>query len=153
MTSAPHQERSAVVTSAPHQEVKAHVSLPNALRGEFAAVLAGERVAFDTTLQTVALIEERCGGVPIVQAIERAVFGRRAADTLALIAGALAAVGREDPERLAARTAMVEAEAFVLALMGAMGFELAPRPAGEGGAPFPVAPTSGAAGAASPSAP
>ena len=32
------------------------MSAPNALRGEFMAVLAGERIAFDTTLQTVVLI-------------------------------------------------------------------------------------------------
>lgn len=130
----------------------------NALRGEFTAVLAGERIAFDTTLQTIALIEERCGGVPIVQVIEKAVFGRRAADTLALIAGALAAVGREDAEALAAQTASVEAEAFMLALMAALGFELARRPAGEGetlpfGEPTASAPKAGGAGAALPSAP
>ena len=129
----------------------------NALRGEFTAVLAGERIAFDTTLQTVALIEERCGGVPIVQAIEKAVFGRRAADTLALIAGALGALGRDDAEAVAGRTAAVEAEAFVLALMAALGFELARRPAGEGGAlPFGAAasaPMAGDGDAASPSAP
>ncbi len=133
------------------------MSAVNALRGEFAAVLAGERIAFDTTLQTVALIEERCGGVPIVQAIETAVFGRRAADTLSLIAGALAARGRADAEALAARTAAVEAEGFVLGLMAALGFELGRRPAGEGLA-LPLAqaasaPPNGAGGAASPSAP
>ena len=142
------------MTSAPHRESGAPVSAPNALRGEFAAVLAGERIAFDTTLSTVALIEDRCGGLPIVQAIEKAVFGRRATDTLALIAGALGALGRQDAEALAARTASVEAEAFVLALMAALGFELARRPAGEGSGPFPAtAPATGAAGAASPSAP
>lgn len=146
------------MTSAPHETSGAVVSALNTLRGEFAAVLGGERVAFDTTLGTVALIEERCGGVPIVQAIEKAVFGRRASDALALIAGALAAMGREDAEALAARTAAVEAEGFVLALMGALGFELARRPAGEGAAlplagAAPTAPTAGAAGAASRSAP
>lgn len=133
------------------------MSAPNPLRGEFVAALAGESVAFDTTLRTVALVEERCGGVPIVAAIEAAVFGRRAADALALIAGALAAMGRPDAEALAGRTAAVEAEAFVLALMAALGFEVARRPAGEGGAvPFPAAPsapTPGDAGAASRSAP
>ena len=134
------------------------MSAANALRGEFAAVLAGERVAFDTTLRTVALIEERCGGVPIVRAIETAVFGRRAADTLALIAGALAAMGRPAAEALAGRTASVEAEAFVLGLMAALGFELGRRPDREGAA-LPLAkapasaPPSGGAGAASPSAP
>jgi hypothetical protein len=128
----------------------------NALRGEFSAVLAGERIVFDTTLQTVALIEERCGGLPIVQAIEKAVFGRRAADTLALIAGALAAQGREDAETVAGCTASVEAEAFLLALMAALGFELARRPAGEAlplAAAAANAPESGAAAAPSRSAP
>ena len=139
------------MTSAPQGKSS---TAANPLRGEFAAVLAGERVAFDTTLRTVALIEERCGGVPIVAAVEKAVFGRRAADTLSLIAGALAAMGRDDAETLAADTASVEAEAFVLALMAALGFELARRVAGEGAQdPFPDAPTGGAAGAASPSAP
>ena len=116
------------------------------LRGEFTAVLAGERVAFDTRLGTVALIEERCGGVPIVEAINRAVFGRRAADGMALIAGALAAMGRDDAEALASRTASVEAEAFVLALMAALGFELVRRPAAAEGDPGPFAPTPGGAG-------
>jgi hypothetical protein len=126
----------------------------NGLRGEFTAALAGERIAFDTTLQTVALIEERCGGVPIVQVIEKAVFGRRAADMLALIAGALAAQGRADAETVAGRAASVEAEAFLLALMAALGFELARRPAGEGTAlPLATAPGSGAAAAPSRSAP
>ena len=55
---------------------------------------------------------------------------------------------------MAARTAAVEAEAFVLALMAALGFEVARRPAGEGGqGPFRDAPKAGATGAASPSAP
>ena len=98
--------------------------------------------------------------MPIVEAINRAVFGRRAADALALIAGALAAVGRDDAEALASRTASVEAEAFVLALMAALGFELARRPAAAEGDRGPFAPTPGSAGpmigaggGASPSAP
>ena len=133
------------------------MSAVNALRGEFAAVLAGERIAFDTTLRTVALVEERCGGVPIVAAIETAVFGRRASDTLALVAGTLAATGHPDAEALAGRTSAAEAEAFVLALMAALGFEVARRPVGEGApGPFPGAPgapTPGGTGAASPLAP
>ena len=142
------------MTGASGRKDSAVAGAANALRGEFAAVLAGERVLFDTTLNTVALIEERCGGVPIVQAIEKAVFGRRAADLLALIAGALAALGRDDAEAVAARTAAVEAEDFVLALMGALGFELARRSAREGADPLgPTGPANGAAGAASPSAP
>ena len=128
----------------------------NAMRGEFAAVLGGERVVFDTTLRTVALVEERCGNVPIVAAIEAAVFGRRAADALALIAGALAAMGRPDAEALAGRTSAVEAEAFVLGLMAALGFEVARRPGGEATsapfAPAPSVPKAGDAGAASRSA-
>lgn len=150
------------MTGAPQEEGGAVTRPINPLRGEFAAVLAGERIAFDTTLQSVALIEERCGAVPIVEAINRAVLGRRAPDLLALIAGALAAAGRADAEALAGRTASVEAEAFVLALMAALGFEVAARPSagghpeGEGDAPFraaPGAPRSGDAGAASRSAP
>ncbi len=132
---------------------------PNPLRGEFAAVLGGEPVQFYTTLGTVALIEERCGGVPIVEAINKAVFGRRAADGMALIAGALAAVGHPEAEALAARTATVEAEAFVLALMGALGFEVVRK--GEASGPLAPAPAAredppgqaiGEAGAASRSA-
>ena len=143
----------------------ARIAAPNPLRGEFMAVLAGERIAFDTTLGTVALIEERCGGVPIVDAINKAVFGRRAADGMALIAGALGAIGHAEAEALAARTAAVEAEAFVLALMAALGFEVVQKPAGTAGreeapsaGPFATAPDhdgspSGDAGGASRSAP
>ncbi len=143
----------------------ATTAAPNPLRGEFTAVLAGQRVAFDTTLGTVALIEERCGGVSIVEAINKAVFGRRAADGMALIAGALGAIGRADAEALAARTAAVEAEAFVLALMAALGFEVVRKPTGAAveeeapvAGPFATAPDrdgspTGAAGEASRSAP
>ncbi len=129
----------------------------NRLRGEYTAILGGEVLAFDTSLGTVALIEERCGSVSIVEAINKAVFGRRAADQMALIAGALAASGHADPEARAARSAAVEAEAFVLALMEALGFEVVRKPEGSAASPFAETPTStgkppGAAGEASRSA-
>ena len=129
----------------------------NRLRGEYSANLGGELLAFDTSLGTVALIEERCGGVNLVEAINKAVFGRRAADQMALIAGALTASGHDDPETCAARTAAVEAEAFVLALMEALGFEVVRKPEESAAGPF-ATPTStgkppGAAGEASRSAP
>ncbi len=121
-------------------------------------MLSGEPLAFDTSLGTVALIEERCGGVSIVEAINKAVFGRRAADQMALIAGALEARGHADPGGLAARCAAVEAEAFVLALMEALGFEVVRKGEGSAAGPFAMTPTSaatasGAAGEASRSAP
>ena len=130
---------------------------PNRLRGEFDAILGGETQTFDTSLGTVALIEERCGAVSIVEAINTAVFGRRAADRMALIAGALAAVGHEEPEALAARTTSIEAEAFILVLMEALGFEVVKRPDGSSAGPFGAAPGEtggrpGADGAASRSA-
>ena len=130
----------------------------NRLRGEYSAILGGELLAFDTSLGTVALIEERCGGVNLVEAVNKAVFGRRAADQMALIAGALTASGHDDPETCAARTAAVEAEAFVLALMEALGFEVVRKPEESAAGPFAETPTSngkppGAAGAASRSAP
>ncbi len=85
-------------------------------------------------------------------------FGRRAADQMALIAGALAAPGHADPEARAARCAAVEAEAFVLALMEALGFEVVRKREGSAAGPFAETPTStarppGAAGEASRSAP
>ncbi len=43
----------------------------NSLRGEFQATLGGEPVAFDTTLGTIASIEDRCGDLPIVDIINR----------------------------------------------------------------------------------
>ncbi len=112
------------------------------LRGEFTATLGGETLAFDTSLATVALIEDRCGGVSIVEAINKAVFGRRAADQMALIAGALGAMGHAHAEAHAARCAAVEAEAFVLALMEALGFEVVRKPEGSAAGPFEEAPTS-----------
>ncbi len=85
-------------------------------------------------------------------------FGRRAADQMALIAGALAALGHADAEARAARCAAVEAEAFVLALMEALGFEVVRKGEGSAAGPFAETPTAtgkplGAAGEASRSAP
>ena len=131
---------------------------PNRLRGEFAATFGDEALTFDTSLGTIALIEERCGGVSIVESINKAVFGRRAADQMALIAGALAATGHGDADTRAAHSTVVEAEAFVLALMTALGFEVAPKREDPVAGPFGETPTAtarppGAAGEASRSAP
>jgi hypothetical protein len=111
----------------------------NTLRGEFAATLGGEVLRFDTTLATVARIEELCGGKTILEAVNGVVIGRRAADQIALLAAALQAMGRSAPEAgaMAARATVPEAEAFILALMGALGFKLTPRgEAGEGADPL-----------------
>ena len=123
---------------------------PNILRGEFTATLGGSPVRFDTRLGTVALIEEHCGGRAILEVVNTVVTGRRAAEQMALIAGALGAVGHTEAEALAARTTVPEAEAFILALMGALGFELTPHAAEERD-PLDGAPA-GAAGGNSPSA-
>ena len=125
----------------------------NNLRGEFATTLAGDPYRFDTTLGTIAQIEDACGGRAIVAIVNDVVIGRRAADQAALIAAALATRGcpAEDAARLAARTTVPEAEAFILELMGALGFALQPK-AGEGrsGEPTPLdGPSAGAAGAPS----
>ena len=123
----------------------------NSLRGEFAATLAGDLYRFDTSLGTIAQIEEACGGRAIVTIVNDVVIARRAADQAALIAAALATRGcpAEDAIRLAARTTVPEAEAFILALMGALGFALQPRE-GRSGEPIPLDGSSaGAAGAPS----
>jgi hypothetical protein len=127
---------------------------PNTLRGEFAATLDGETIRFDTTLATVARIEEACGSRSILEVVNGVVIGRRAADQIALLSAALQATGRSAPdaEAAAARATVPEAEAFVLALMGALGFKLTPRAEG-GEAPDPLAVSSaGAVGAPSRSA-
>lgn len=126
--------------------------MTNSLRGEFAATIAGERIAFDTTLGTVARIEASCGDRSIMAVIGGVVTGRRAGDHIALLAAALAASGHSDPQAGAAATTVSEAEAFILALMGALGFTLVPR-AGEGAAADPLDGSSaGVAGAPSRSA-
>lgn len=101
----------------------------NSLRGEFQAAIGGEPIRFDTTLGTIASIEDRCGDTGIVEIINKAVFGRRARDQIALLAAALAVkgCGGEEAEARAASASVAEAEAFILALMGALGFEVAPR--------------------------
>lgn len=101
----------------------------NALRGEFEASLDGRPYGFDTKLGTIAAIEGRCGDAGIVEILNTAVFGRQTKDRIALLAAALSATGVADPEaeRLAAAASMSEAEAFILALMGALGFDIAAR--------------------------
>jgi hypothetical protein len=124
----------------------------NALRGEFTATLAGEPIRFDTTLATVARIEEACGGRSVLEVVNAVVVGRRAADQIALLSAALGAAGCPEAEAVAARTTVPEAEAFVLALMGALGFRLTPRTeAGEVADPL-AGPSAGADGALSRSA-
>ena len=126
----------------------------NPLRGEFATSLAGEPYQFDTSLGTIAQIEEACGGRAIVAIINDVVIGRRAADQAALIAAMLTTRGcpAEDATRLAARATVPEA--FILALMGALGFALQPRNGeGRSGEPTPLDGSSaGAVGAPSLSA-
>lgn len=126
------------------------------LRGEFEAAVAGELRRFDTRLGTVAAIEERCGDRAIVELIERAVFGRKAKDRLALLEAALAAAGHEGVR--AADATVAEVESFILGLMGALGFSVAPRtgatPPTDGGEPGPLArPDAGGNGGASRSVP
>ena len=101
---------------------------PNRLRGEFSAVFDGHTIAFDTTLATVARIEDGCGGHTILEMVNRVVTGRRAADQMLLLTAALAAVGHAEAEALAAKATVPEAEAFLLALMGALGFTLTREP-------------------------
>ncbi len=105
--------------------------MTSSLRGEYIATLGGASFAFDTTLGTIARIEEACGGRSIMDIVGEVVIGRRAADQMALLAAALHAAGHA--EAAAARATVAEAEAFILALMGALGFRLAPR--GEAAAP------------------
>ncbi len=126
----------------------------NALRGEFTAAVAGEPHRFDTRLATVAAIEDACGDRPIVEVLNGVVLGRRARDVIPLIAAALAAAepGRPDAAALARRATVEEGEVFVLGLILALGFTVAPH--GEGGAtssPLDGAPDGGA-GASSRSA-
>ena len=131
--------------SAPQQPETHPPMTPNTLRGEFTATLGGSPVQFDTRLGTVARLEEHCGGRAVLEIVNTVVTGRRAADQMALIAGALQAVGHAEAEALAARTTVPEAEAFILALMGALGFELTPHPAEERD-PLDGGPAGGAGG-------
>ncbi len=127
--------------------------MSRSLRGTFEATIGGELLRFDTRLGTIAAIEERCGDRPIVEIVNTAVFGRRARDRIALLAATIAATGRDaaEADALAAGATMTETEGFILALMGALGFTVAPR--GEEGGSSPLAGAStGADGGNSPSA-
>lgn len=104
----------------------------NALRGDYAATLAAVPYTFDTTLGTIAQIELACGDRSITEVIGGVVNGRRAADQIALLAAALGAAGVADAQSVAKHASVPEAEAFVLALMAALGFRLTPRSADEG---------------------
>ena len=125
--------------------------MSSSLRGEFTATLAGEPCLFDTTLGTIARIEESCGDRAVVEIVNRVGIGRRAVDQAGLLAAALVTRGcpEEEAAALAARVTVTEAEAFILALMGALGFALQPR-TGEGrlSEPSPLhEPSGGGAGA------
>ena len=98
----------------------------NTLRGEFTTPIAGEPCRFDTRLATIAAIEEACGDRAVVEVLNGIVLGRRARDLIPLIAAALAAAEpwRADPQGQAAQASVEEAEAFVLALILALGFSI-----------------------------
>lgn len=121
--------------------------MTNSLRGEYSATIAGTPHAFDTTLGSIARIEEICGGRSILELLGEVVGARRAADQMALLGAALKASGHA--EATAARATVAEAEGFVLALMGALGFRLTPKdqegaPAEQG--PLPGSSDGGAGG-------
>ncbi len=101
----------------------------NAMRGEFEASVAGTLHRFDTTLASVAAIEDRCGDASIVDILNRAVTGRRARDLSDLLTAALAASGLapDAASSLAGGASLAEAESFVLALIAALGFEVGRR--------------------------
>ena len=122
------------------------------LKGEFEAVLGGEPVRFDTRLGTIASIEELCGDLGIVEIVNKAVFSGRTRDRIGLLSASLRAKGcpADEADRRAGDATLDEAEAFILALMGALGFEVAPRRAGEA-RPLDGA-SAGGSGASSPSA-
>jgi hypothetical protein len=107
---------------------------PNALRGEFIASLGGDPIAFDTTLGTIARLEDACGGRSVLEVVNGVVVSRRAADQIALLTATLLAAGRPtaEAERMARLATVPEAEAFILALMGALGFKLTPQAAAAG---------------------
>lgn len=104
----------------------------DSLRGDYAATLGGIPLTFDTMLGTIARIEETCGGRSIMEIVNGVVTGRRAADQMALLSAVLQTGGkpRAEAEQIAAKSTVPEAEAFILALMGALGFKLTSR-AGE----------------------
>lgn len=119
-------------------------SVINTLRGEFEAAIGGAFFRFDTRLSTIASIEEACGGRPIVEVLNGIIVGRRAKEQIPLIAAALAAADPrpDDPGALAATATVGEAEAFILALVFALGFTVAAPVRGAGEAsrePGPLA--------------
>ncbi len=125
----------------------------NPMRGEFAVLVAGELCRFDTRLATIATIEAACGDRPIVEVLNGIIAGRRARDVIPLLSAALAAADPPHPDgdALASRASIGEAEAFVLALIFALGFTVGRD--GEGGNQPPLPQTSpGALGGSSPSA-
>lgn len=125
----------------------------NPLRGEFAVPVGGDLCRFDTRLSTIAAIEAACGDRPIVTVLNGIIAERRARDVIPLLAAALDAADPPDPEAAAraGRASVGEAEAFVLALVFALGFSVGRT--GEGGTtpPLPDA-ASGSSGAPSRSA-
>jgi hypothetical protein len=126
----------------------------NTQRGEFEATVAGELCRFDTRLSTIAAIEAACGNRAVVEVLNGIILGRRAQDQIDLIGAALACADppRADAEDLAARATVAEAEAFVLALVFALGFKVAARQ-GESEAGDPLDhPGAGVAGESSRSA-
>ena len=123
----------------------------NTMRGEFQTAIAGELRRFDTKLSTIAAIEEACGGRAIVEVLNGIILGRKARDQILLISAALAAAdpARFDAEERAAQASVGEAEAFILALVFALGFKVADREASGGpGVPLDAA-SNGPAGASS----
>lgn len=125
----------------------------NVLRGEFELPVAGEACRFDTRLSSIALIEAACGERAIVEILNGIIAERRARDVMPLLAAALVAGGRgpAEAEALAATATVGEAEAFVLALIFALGFSVG-REGDRDGAPPLAAGSSGGAGASSRSA-
>ena len=111
-------------------------------------------IRFDTRLSTVAAIEQACGDRAVVEVLNRVIAGRRARDQIPLIAAALAAAdpAQADPESVAASATVSEAEAFVLALVFALGLTVAgERREGNGDGPLDRT-SDGADGASSRSA-
>ena len=98
--------------------------MTNTLRGEFDATIGGEFCAFDTTPR-----HDRAHRGGLRRALDHG-DRRRRRDRAAgpptrspLLAAALArGRGTRRPQALAARATVAEAEAFILALMGALGF-------------------------------
>ncbi len=127
----------------------------NAIRGEFQTPIAGRLFRFDTRLSTVAAIEDACGDRAIVDVLNGIITGRRARDQIPLIGAALAAAVPEpdEPAALAAQASAGEAEAFILALVFALGFSIAAPAAAEDRQASPLAePSAGDAGGSSRSA-